>query len=63
MLSCLHWRLNSVRFNSFANLITAARNLEEDVSLGSKAAQDIAKTVNDVTGRGNIGWTTPSELY
>lgn len=47
--------LNYLRFQSFTRLIAAARTAGEDVSLGSKAAADIADVVNNFTGRGNLG--------
>lgn len=47
--------LNYARFKTFSDLIEAARLAGEDVSLGSQAARDIAKVVNDFSGRGAIG--------
>jgi hypothetical protein len=47
--------LNYVRFSRFAELITAARAAGEDVSLGSKNVHDLAKVVNDFSGRGELG--------
>lgn len=47
--------LNYTRFHRFTDLIDAARLNGEDISVGSKASKDIAKTVNDFTGRGNLG--------
>lgn len=47
--------LNYVRFNRFADLLNAARNAGEDVREGSSVVSDLAKVVNDFTGRGSIG--------
>jgi hypothetical protein len=47
--------LNEVRFNRFTNLLDAARLAGEDVRKGGKVVKDLAKTVNDFTGRGNLG--------
>lgn len=47
--------LNYLRFNRFVDLINSARLAGEDVSYGSEAAHQIAKVVNDFTGRGAIG--------
>jgi hypothetical protein len=56
--------LNYVRFNRFVDLVNAARMMGEDISTsmhgkeyskGLKNARDIAKVVNDFSGRGNIG--------
>lgn len=47
--------LNYVRFNRFVDLLNAARNAGEDVSTGSRVVRDLAKAVNDFTGRGAIG--------
>lgn len=47
--------LNYVRFNRFTSLLQAARLRGEDVTVGSRVVRDIAKTVNDFTGRGAIG--------
>lgn len=52
--------LNYVRFNRFADLINAARLSGEDVKVGSPIVRDIAKVVNDFTGRGAIG---PGDKY
>jgi hypothetical protein len=52
--------LNYVRFNRFADLLTAARLAGEDVKEGSPAVRDLAKVVNDFTGRGAIG---PGDKY
>lgn len=46
---------NYVRFERFSNLLNAARMVGEDASLGSKVADDMAKVVNNFTGRGNLG--------
>lgn len=48
--------LNYVRFNRFSELLNAARLSGEDVSLGSHTVRDLAKVVNDFTGRGAIGY-------
>lgn len=47
--------LNYTRSQSALDYLTAARLRGEDVSAGSRALSDIAKVVNDFTGRGNIG--------
>lgn len=47
--------LNDLRFNRFTDLLNAARLHGEDVSIGSKVVKDIANTVNDFTGRGQLG--------
>lgn len=47
--------LNEVRFNRFTNLLDAARLNGEDVRKGGSVVKDLAKTVNDFTGRGNLG--------
>lgn len=47
--------LNDLRFNRFTDLLNAARLHGEDVSIGSKVVKDIANTVNDFTGRGDLG--------
>lgn len=47
--------LNDLRFNRFVDLLNAARLHGEDVSIGSKVVKDIANTVNDFTGRGQLG--------
>jgi len=47
--------LNDLRFNRFIDLLNAARLHGEDVSIGSKVVKDIANTVNDFTGRGQLG--------
>lgn len=47
--------LNYTRSQSALDLLTAARLRGEDVSAGSRALSDIAKVINDFTGRGNIG--------
>jgi hypothetical protein len=56
--------LNYVRFNRFVDLVAAARLMGEDISTsmngaepskGFKNARDIAKVVNDFSGRGNLG--------
>lgn len=46
--------LNALRFNRFTELVKAARLAGEDVSLGSSTARDLAKVVNDFTGRGDL---------
>jgi hypothetical protein len=45
--------LNYVRASRYYNLIDAARAAGEDVSLGSQNVRDLAKVVNDFTGRGD----------
>lgn len=47
--------LNDLRFNRFVDLLNAARLHGEDVSVGSQVVKDIANTVNDFTGRGQLG--------
>lgn len=47
--------LNYVRFNRFTDLLNAARMAGEDVRAGTPAVRDLAKVVNDFTGRGAIG--------
>lgn len=47
--------LNEVRFTRFTDLLDAARTAGEDVQKGSPVVHDIAKVVNDFTGRGAIG--------
>ncbi len=47
--------LNYVRFSRFNDLIEAAKLRGEDVTLGSRNVRDIAKVVNDFTGRGALG--------
>lgn len=53
--------MNFVRFETFKNFASAARLAGEDVSVGSKAAQDIAKMVNNFSGRGSLGRFESSE--
>lgn len=47
--------LNYVRFNRFTQLLDAARMVGENVQAGSSVVHDLAKVVNDFTGRGAIG--------
>lgn len=47
--------LNYVRASRFYNLIDAARMSGEDVSVGSRNVSDLANSVNNFTGRGNLG--------
>jgi len=47
--------LNYVRFQRFNDLIEAARLSGEDIRPGSQAVKDIAKVINDFTGRGALG--------
>jgi hypothetical protein len=47
--------LNYVRFNRFTDLLNAARLAGEDVSVGSSVVHDLAKVVNDFTGRAELG--------
>lgn len=46
--------LNYTRFYRFEDLLNAARLNGEDVSKGSQVTQDLAKVVNDFTGRGSL---------
>lgn len=46
--------LNYIRFHRFVDLLNAARLNGEDVRLGSPVIKQIASTVNDFTGRGDI---------
>jgi hypothetical protein len=52
--------LNYVRFNRFVDLLNAARLAGEDVSVGSSVVHDLAKVVNDFTGRAELG---PGDKY
>ena len=52
--------LNYVRFNRFTDLLNAARQAGNDVRPGSQVVHDLAKVVNDFTGRGAIG---PGDKY
>lgn len=47
--------LNYVRFNRFVDLLNAARLGGEDVSEGSQVVKDLARVVNNFTGRGELG--------
>lgn len=47
--------LNYVRFSRFTDLLNAARNAGEDVSMGSQTVRDLADVVNSFTGRGKLG--------
>lgn len=47
--------LNYVRFNRFVDLLNAARLGGEDVREGSQVVKDIARVVNNFTGRGELG--------
>lgn len=47
--------LNYVRFSRFSDLLQSARMTGEDVRIGSQVNRDIAKVVNNFTGRGAIG--------
>jgi len=47
--------INNVRFYRFVDLVNAARMAGEDVSLGSQTVKELAKVVNDFTGRGSLG--------
>lgn len=52
--------LNYVRFSRYTDLLNAARLGGEDVSLGSQVSHDLAKVVNNFTGRGELG---PGDKY
>lgn len=52
--------LNFVRFNRFTDLLNAARLRGEDVRPGTQVVNDLAKVVNDFTGRGELG---PGDKY
>lgn len=47
--------LNYVRFSRFTQLLDAARLRGEDIKKGSQPVRDIARAVNDFTGRGALG--------
>lgn len=47
--------LNYVRFSRFSDLLQSARMTGEDVRVGSTVNRDLAKVVNNFTGRGAIG--------
>ena len=47
--------LNKLRLDSFNNLVDKAEVSGEDVSIGSKANEDLAKMVNDFTGGARVG--------
>lgn len=47
--------LNKLRFDVFKDLIKKAEVAGEDVGIGSKAVEDIAKTVNNFTGGARVG--------
>lgn len=47
--------LNYVRFNRFTDLLQAARMSGEDIRVGSNAVKDLARVVNNFTGRGELG--------
>lgn len=47
--------LNYVRFHVFNELIEHAKKMGEDVQVGSQVTREIANSVNDFTGRGNLG--------
>jgi hypothetical protein len=46
--------LNTLRFDRFEKLLTAARLRGEDIQSGSKPTEDIAHIVNSFTGRGDL---------
>lgn len=46
---------NELRFRTFVKAMEAAKLAGEDVSPKSRFARDIAATVNDLTGSGNLG--------
>lgn len=48
--------LNFVRFSRYVDLLNAARLAGEDVSANSDVVRDLAKVVNDFTGRGEIAF-------
>ena len=52
--------INYVRFNRFVDGVHMAEMAGEDVSLGSPVLKDIAKAVNDFSGRGNLG---PGDMF
>lgn len=52
--------LNYVRFSRFTQLLDAARNGGEDVRAGSSVVHDLARVVNNFTGRGELG---PDDVY
>jgi hypothetical protein len=45
---------NYVRFKTFTDWTTAARLAGGDVSVGSKLAEDFARTINNFSGRGGV---------
>lgn len=47
--------LNYVRFNRYTQLLDAARLAGEDVRVRSPVVHDLAKVVNNFTGRGELG--------
>jgi len=47
--------LNKVRIESFKDLIKKAEVAGEDVSIGSKTNEDLARAVNDFTGGARVG--------
>lgn len=47
--------LNRLRIDVFEDLIKKAEVAGEDISIGSKAAEDIAKVVNNFTGGARVG--------
>ena len=47
--------LNYVRFSRYSDLLNAARLAGEDVRPGSQVSKDIARAVDDFTGRGELG--------
>lgn len=47
--------LNKLRMDSFTDLVKKAEVAGEDVSLGSKALEDLAKVVNNFTGGARVG--------
>lgn len=47
--------LNKLRMDAFSDLIKKAEVAGENVSLGSKAAEDLAKVVNNFTGGARVG--------
>lgn len=51
--------LNYVRFNTFVDILNSAKaygeNLDLETELGKKTVRELAKSINDFTGRGDIG--------
>jgi len=47
--------LNKLRMDSFSDLVKKAEVAGEDVGMGSKSAEDLAKVVNNFTGGARVG--------